>query len=87
MSLDKVVLWHGSLQALNDDQKKDFVNVNTRIERNYAGTYEQAVKKFKSTLARMGATGAYYFDHSIIGQNLHYFKGYPVRENNKNRKQ
>jgi hypothetical protein len=88
MSVDDVILWHGTLQALKDDQKKDFININTRVEKTYsAGTYEKAVRKFKTALTRMGATGAYYFDHSIPGQNLHYFKGYPVKENNKNRKQ
>ncbi len=80
MSLDGVILWHGTLQSLKDDQKKDFVDVATRIDRTYSGTYEQALKLFKRSISKMHATGVYYFNHSMPGQDLHYFKGYPVRE-------
>jgi hypothetical protein len=95
VSLDKIILWFGSRESMESEFERRFCvfrftkeSIGNRWERTYsAKTYEQARDEFKRELAINGYDGVFYYGWSMPENRTYCFKGYPVREKNKNSRQ
>ncbi len=79
MSVDDVILYTGTFQELKKMHKGNLVDGDMRLEKIYCGNYDSALRKFKEYLCSIGASAAYYFHHSVMGDRIHCFRGYPAR--------
>ncbi len=93
--IDDVILWFGSKESMESESGRKFRifkfardSIGNRLERTYhADSYEAARDEFKRELAILSYAGVFYYGWSLLENHTYYFKGYPVREKNKNSSQ